>query len=56
MPSSSKASLLSFTRNTDIKIRAFIRPMYIRGLSGVNNYDVALYIIRSWDLHFLDLQ
>ena len=50
------ASLLSFTRNTDIKIRAFIRLMCTRGFAGVNNYYVALYMIRSWDLHLLDLQ
>ena len=30
--------------------------MYIRGFAGVNNHDVALYMIRSWDLHLLDLQ
>ena len=38
------ASLLSFTRNADIKICAFIRLMYIRGFAGVNNHDVALYV------------
>ena len=47
---------MSFTRNTDIKIRAFIRPIYMRGFAGVNNHNAALYMIRSWDLHLLDLQ
>ena len=50
------AFLLSFTRNTHIKICAFIRLMYVRGFAGVNNRDVAFYMIRLWDLHFLDLQ
>ena len=48
-------SLLSFTRNTDFKTRAFVRLMYIRGFAGVNNHNVALYMIRSWDRHLLDL-
>ena len=50
------SAFLSFTRNTDIKIRAFIRLMYIRGFAAVNNHDVALYMIRTWDQHILDLQ
>ena len=28
----------------------------MRGFAGVNNHNVALYMIRSWDLHLLDLQ
>ena len=51
-----KLLFLSFTRNTDIKTRAFIRLMYIRSFSGVNNHNVAFYMIRLWDLHLLDLQ
>ena len=43
-------------KNTDLKIRASIRLMYIRGFAGVNNHDVALYMIRSWDLNLLELQ
>ena len=39
------ASLLSSRRNTDIKICAFIRLMYVCDFAGVKKHNVALYII-----------